>query len=124
MGWNNYTKYGAKKTTVDGITFDSKKEAARYLELKMLEKGGHIQNLKRQVEFELIPAQYGPDIITAKGKRKRGPLFERAVKYKADFTYTENGEQVVEDVKGYRTPEYKIKRKLMLKEHGIRIREV
>lgn len=124
MSWNRYTKYRAKKTTVDGITFDSKKEADRYLELKVLEKSGHIQNLRMQVEYVLIPAQYGPDIITPRGKRKKGPLFERAVKYKADFTYIENGEEVVEDVKGYRTPEYKIKRKLMLKEHGIRIREV
>jgi len=101
-------KYHNKKTVVDGITFDSKKEADRYVELSIMQKAGTIQGLKTQVPFELIPKQKG----------------ERACKYVADFTYTENGEQVVEDVKGKRTPEYVMKRKLMLERHGIRIREV
>ena len=101
-------KYHNKKTIVDGITFDSKKEADRYVELSIMQKVGTIQGLKMQVPFELIPKQKG----------------ERACKYVADFTYIENGEQVVEDVKGKRTPEYVMKRKLMLERHGIRIREV
>ena len=124
MSWRNYQKYHATKTTVDGKTFDSKKEATRYLELKLLEKAGQITDLRCQVEYELIPAQYGPDIVTPRGKVKRGPLIERAVKYKADFVYTENDETIVEDVKGFRTKEYILKRKLMLHRYGIQIREI
>lgn len=125
MAWRNYgTKYRAKKTILDGITFDSKKEADRYAELKFLLKSGEITDLQMQVEYELIPAQYGPDVTTPRGKTKRGPLLERAVKYKADFVYVENGVTVVEDVKGFRTKEYIIKRKLLLWRYGIRIKEV
>ena len=101
-------KYKNVKTTIDGITFDSKKESARYAELKLLARSGLIQNLRLQVPFELIPKQDG----------------ERAVKYIADFVYTENGETVVEDVKGVRTDVYRLKKKLMLKVHGLRIKEV
>lgn len=91
-------KYHNKKITVDGKKFDSKKEAERYQVLKMLENANIISNLSRQVSFELIPKQSG----------------ERAVKYIADFTYIETatGKIIVEDVKGYRTDVYKIKRKL------------
>lgn len=124
MAWRSYPKYRAKKTVVDGTTFDSRKEADRYIQLRTLEKAGEIEGLQMQVEFELIPAQYGPDRITPTGKHKRGPLLERAVKYKADFVYTNHGETVVEDVKGFKTKDYIIKRKLMLWRHGIRIREV
>ena len=102
------SKYKNVKTTIDGITFDSKKEATRYAELKLLARSGLIQNLRLQVPFELIPKQDG----------------ERAVKYITDFVYTENGETVVEDVKGIKTDVYKIKKKLMLKVHGLRIKEV
>lgn len=102
------SKYHAKKTTVNGIVFDSKKEALRYAELLMLESAGAIQNLRRQVPYELIPKQKG----------------ERACHYVADFIYDENGGTVVEDVKGVRTDAYKIKRKLMLWRYGIRIREI
>lgn len=86
------------KTTVDGIIFDSKKEAKRYQDLKILENAGVISNLNRQVPFEIVPKQNG----------------ERAVKYIADFMYVEvaTGKVIVEDVKGYRTDVYKIKRKL------------
>lgn len=106
-------KYRSKKTTIDGITFDSKKEANRYLELKLLERAGEISHLTRQVKYELIPSQ-----------RVDGKLVERSCSYIADFVYLENGETVVEDTKGYKTPDYIIKRKLMLQVHGIRIREV
>ena len=103
------SKYGNIKTrTSDGIVHDSIKEANRWCELKLLEKAGMIQDLQRQVKFELIPKQDG----------------ERAVSYIADFVYTENGKKVVEDVKGMRTKEYKLKKKMMLYFHGIRIREI
>lgn len=101
-------KYHAKKVTVDGIVFDSKKEAHRYCQLRMMESAGLITNLQRQVRYNLIPKQEG----------------ERACDYIADFVYEKDGKTVVEDVKGMRTKEYIIKRKLMLWVHGIHIHEV
>ena len=110
-------KYHAKKiSTPDGI-FDSKKEYARWCGLKLLYRAGKIMDLQRQVPYELIPSQY----ITEQGKRR---CVERAVKYVADFVYRQDGKTVVEDTKGMRTPEYVIKRKLMLWVHGIRIKEI
>ena len=111
----NWTKYNNKKITVDGQKFDSKKEANRYHELVLMEKAGVIKNLSRQVKFVLIPSQR--DEAT-------GKVIERECSYKADFVYEEDGKTVVEDVKGFRTKEYIIKRKLMLYQYGIRIREV
>lgn len=90
------TKYSNKKTVIDGIAFDSKKEAGRYLELKLLLKAGQISDLQLQVAYELVPKQKG----------------ERAVKYIADFVYIENGKTIVEDAKGFKTEKYIIKRKL------------
>ena len=124
-----YRKYNNKKVMVDGIKFDSKKEATRYKELKTLERAGIIQNLQRQVKYALIPAQYEPsgEIYTKgkeKGKPKKGKLIERECAYYADFVYTENGKTVVEDTKGVKTPEYIIKRKLMLYVHNIKIKEM
>lgn len=118
-----YRKYGAKKTIVDGMTFDSKKEAKRYLQLKVREEKGEIKNLQTQVPFELIPAQKEPDTIGPKGGIKKGRTIERPCQYIADFVYEENGNKIVEDSKGVRTPDYVIKRKLMLYIHGIRIKE-
>lgn len=91
-------KYHNQKTTIDGIVFDSKKEAKRYTVLRSLQEGGYIRGLELQVPFELIPKQSG----------------ERAVKYIADFVYwdVEKNINVVEDVKGYKTDVYKLKRKL------------
>lgn len=113
------SKYGARKTVVDGITFDSKKEADRYRELKLLERAGEICCLRLQVPFELIPAQYEEigEVYTKganKGKPKRGKCIEKAVTYIADFVYYNSDATVrtVEDVKGMRTPAYIIKRKL------------
>lgn len=106
------SKYGAKKATVNGKTFDSKKEAKRYEELALLERAGKVSNLETQVKFELLPSQ-----------RVDGKVVERAVNYKADFVYLENGKKVVEDTKGFKTPEYIIKRKLMLYVHGIQVKE-
>lgn len=117
-------KYSNKKTTVDGIEFDSRFEASRYCELKLLEKAGQIQNLKLQEEFELIPAQREFLGFDENNKKKFGRVIERGCKYKADFTYYENGRLVVEDTKGAKTSDYIIKRKLMLYIHGIRIKEI
>ena len=120
-------KYNAKKCIVNGIAFDSRKEAYRYQELLLLLRAGVIQDLQRQVKFVLIPSQYETYERNGKngnrlqdGKR----LVERECSYVADFVYTENGKLVVEDVKGLRTKNYIIKRKLMLYTHGIRVKEV
>ena len=109
------SKYGAKKVTYDGKTFDSQKEAQRYAELRLLERGKVISDLQCQVKFELLPSQ------SVKGK-----LVERDVNYIADFTYVDKrtGEFIVEDAKGMKTKEYVLKRKMMLYFHGIKIREV
>ena len=113
------SKYGARKTVVDGITFDSKKEAARYRELKLLEDAGEIEKLKMQVAFELVPALYEQPTErytkgARKGKWKKGKCIERAVTYYADFVYYDLNKDkwIAEDVKGMRTKEYIIKRKL------------
>ena len=124
-----YRKYHNKKITIGGLIFDSKKEAVRYKELKMLEKAGIIHDVQRQVKYVLIPAQYE---LTSKvyvkgnnkGKPKKGKLIERECAYYADFVYTENSKTVVEDTKGVKTPEYIIKRKLMLYVHNIKIKEM
>lgn len=111
------SKYGNKKTYVDGIKFDSKKEANRYIELKTLLLAGKITGLELQKSYDLIPAQY----LNINGKRK---CIERPIKYVADFVYQQDGVTVVEDVKGKKTPAYIIKRKLMLWVNGIKISEV
>lgn len=122
------SKYSNRKTTLDGITFDSVREARRYSELILLQRAGKIKDLRLQVPFEVIPEQiehyerYGK-----RGQRLKDSVrkLERNCVYIADFTYidTETKEFVVEDAKGKRTAEYIIKRKLMLKVHGIRIKE-
>lgn len=95
-----YNKYSAKKTVVDGKKFDSKAEARRYSELMLLQRSGKISDLKLQKTYQLIPR------FTKNG------ITYRAVNYIADFEYIENGSIIVEDVKGFRTDVYKIKRKL------------
>lgn len=131
MAWSSYrkSKYGAEKVVVDGLTFDSKKEANRYRELKILEKIGEITNLQMQVKYVLIPAQREPDTVGKRGGIIKGKLIEREVSYIADFVYTDvNGNRVVEDVKGYRGggayEVFKIKRKLMLYIQKIKVEEV
>lgn len=123
------SKYGAAKTIVDGMTFDSRKEANRYLELSMLEQARVIEDLRRQVKFVLIPTQREEDTVGKRGGIKPGKVIEKECAYIADFVYLDaDGHTVVEDVKGYRGGEayavFKIKRKLMLYIHGIRVREV
>jgi len=88
--------------------YDSKREAKRAHELKLMERAGAISDLREQVSFEIIPKQQG----------------EQAAHYVADFVYQQGGNLCVEDVKGVKTPSYILKRKLMLHVHGIRIREV
>lgn len=124
------TKYNNVKVTYDGIEFDSKREAKRYQQLKLMEKSGMICDLKRQVKYELVPAQY-----------INGKCVERAVTYTSDFEYyvlkplrqktvmaepgaLAIGQHIVEDVKGMRTDVYKIKKKLMLYRYGIQITEI
>lgn len=107
-------KYHNRKCELDGIRFDSVKEMHRYAELKALEKGGVIWNLERQVPFSLIPAQ----------RDEKGKVVEREVKYIADFMYCDKSGIHVEDVKGMKTKDYIIKRKLMLWVHDIKIEEV
>ena len=122
-------KYHNKKYLRDGILFDSRKEARRYVELKAMQNAGIIQDLQLQVKYVLIPTQreFCNEIYKSgrrKGCFKQGKILERECSYIADFVYWENGKIVVEDVKGMRTEAYKIKRKLMLKEYGIRVKEV
>ena len=122
------SKYKNRKITVGGEEFDSQREYERWQQLRLLERAGKISTLFRQVSFELIPAQYETvERISEKtGKRLKDQMrcVEQKCCYVADFVYWKDGQMVVEDAKGVRTDAYIIKRKLMLKEHGIRIREV
>jgi hypothetical protein len=121
--------YNVKTRTSDGLVFDSTKEARRWEQLLLLQRAGKITELRRQVKYELIPAQYETyERYGKKGQRLKDGviLLERKVEYVADFVYTivETGENIVEDAKGIRTKEYILKRKLMLAVHSIRIKEV
>lgn len=129
MAWRNYgtgSKYHAKKVSILGEVFDSKREAARYMELKELEMAGRISGLQRQKKFVLVPAQYEPESTGPRGGKIKGKLLEREVSYLADFVYFDEDlkEFIVEDAKGFRTPEYIIKRKLLLWLTGYHIKEV
>lgn len=120
-------KYQALKCNVNGIEFDSRKEARRYQELLLLQRAKAISNLRMQVKYVLIPAQYETYERYGKNgqKLKDGKrLLEKECSYIADFVYEENGNEVVEDTKGIKTKDYIIKRKLMLFIHGIRVKEV
>lgn len=115
-------KYGNRKTerVVRGetIVFDSAKEAQRWDDLYLLERAGEISDLKRQVRYRLIPAQ----------RDMQGKVIEKPCDYVADFVYRDkDGRIVVEDVKSeatLRNKDYVIKRKLMLRVFGIRVKEV
>lgn len=119
-------KYGNKKTPIDGHIFDSKKEAERYIQLRAMQKQGDISGLELQKKFILIPTQRGPDIIGPRGGRKPGELIFSEISYTADFVYYDERSKgfVVEDVKGYRTDVYKLKKAMMYWIHGIEVREV
>ena len=105
------SKYHARKTTIDGIEFDSAKEAKRYAKLSALEDAGKIQGLRLQVPFELVPS------FECDGVKYRG------MKYIADFVYSRDGKLVVEDCKGVKTAEYKLKKKLMAYINHVNIEE-
>ena len=103
----SYSKYKAKKTVVGDKKFDSKKEANRFVELTLLEKAKVIQDLRIQVKFPLIKkSKYGREIV-----------------YKADFVYYQDGKMVVEDTKGFKTPVYRLKKRLLAEQTGIVIKE-
>lgn len=125
---SKYNKYANKKVQLDGIAFDSRKEAKRYAELKLLEKAGEITGLDRQVKFDLVPAQYEEYERTGKSGQPLKPgkrCVELSVCYVADFCYRDkDGAYIVEDTKGYKTKDYVIKRKLMRYMLGIAIKEV
>lgn len=108
--------------------YDSKREANRALHLKLLAAAGEISDLREQVRYELIPAQWVEEPRVGKNGQPLKPhrrCAERSCEYIADFVYKDkNGNEIVEDAKGVRTPEYRIKRKLMLWVHGIRVKEV
>ena len=129
MRWySSGRKYRNTKTVVDGMEFDSRKEAKRYQELKLLEQCGEISDLRCQEKFILIPTQREPDIVGVRGGIKKGKVIEKECAYIADFVYIQDGKKVVEDVKGYKNGAayntFKIKRKLMLYFYGITIREI
>ena len=99
-------KYRNRHTRVDGIRFDSQAEARRYIELKSLATAGRIQKLERQEKFDLTVNQ-----------KKIG-------QYRADFSYEIDGQKIVEDVKGMKTPVYRLKKKHVEAQYGIKINEV
>jgi hypothetical protein len=111
----SHRKYANEPTTVDGLRFDSRAEAKRWFDLLWRVKAGEIADLERQVRYVLIPKQARPS----------GGV-ERECAYIADFTYLDKrtGRSVCEDVKGCATPEFRIKRKLLLLVHGIELVEV
>lgn len=107
------SKYHSRKTVLDGITFDSGAEASRWSQLRLMERANLIHDLERQVSFQLVPEETGPD-----GKRLR------PMRYVADFVYKDaEGKVHVEDVKGVRTEAYKIKKRLMWHILGIAVEE-
>ena len=128
--YNSYNKYKNTKIEQDGEKFDSKKEYYEWLKLKRLEEMGLIFNLRRQVPFVLIPTQYETYTeITKTGKiKEKKRVVEKECKYIADFVYIdkETGKTVVCDTKSEatKTPAYKIKKKLMLAVHGLKITEI
>lgn len=117
-------KYHNHRIHIGDMTFDSKKEATRWVELNHLQDTGEITNLRRQVKFTLIPAQREGETITARGIQRPGKVIERECFYVADFVYEQDGKTVVEDVKGMKTDAYILKRKMLLHFYGIRIKEI
>lgn len=109
---NKQNKYKAKKNIVDGIKFDSIKESNRYIQLRQMEKLGVISNLQRQVKYELQPS-FNFEGTTI-----------RSINYIADFVYELDGQEVIEDVKGVRTKEYLLKKKMFIYKYKKNIKEI
>lgn len=108
---NSRNKYGAKKTMVGEIKFDSKHEAHVYMDLQQLEKAGAISDLRRQVKVELM-GQYRP-LLTRTGRK---------MKLTFDFVYVEDGVTIYHDAKGYPTRDYEV-RVAVARAMGLEIRE-
>lgn len=106
------SKYRNTPTTFAGLKFDSKREAARWGELCILERVGRISGLRRQVAYELAPS------VKFEGAKRAQPALRLIV----DFEYTEDGQKICEDVKGVVTTAFTIKRHLMLSQHGVQVR--
>lgn len=113
-GQDKKPKFRNKKCVWKGIEFDSIRERDRFIILEHERDEGRITDLNTQVRFQLLPPQ----------KDENGKVIEKPCDYVADFTYRRDGKLVVEDAKGFRTKEYRLKRKMMLWFHGIRIEEV
>lgn len=110
-------KYRNEQVEVDGVKHDSGKEATRWGQLQLLQRTGEIRDLKRQVSFVLAPA------VRLAGEPKKKP----AIRYFADFTYLQNGQMIVEDVKSKPTRKlaaYRLKKHLMKTVHGLDITEI
>jgi hypothetical protein len=107
-------KYNAKPQVVDGVLFDSKREAKRWAELLLLERAGRITRLVRQITFILAPS------VKIAGEKRARP----ALRFKADFGYFDRAtaETVVEDAKGYADTAFRIRQHLMKSVHGIDVR--
>lgn len=103
---NRMSKFNAKKTVVNGIRFDSKREALRYTHLLLKQRAGEISDLELQPVFVL------------QDKFTYNNVVYRAINYVADFMYKASGCIYVEDVKGFKTPEYLLKREIFLKQYG------
>lgn len=110
---SGYSKYGAIKTTVDGIVFASKKEANRYAQLKLMERGGLISDLKLQPVFPIVID--GAPVMMRNGQPAR---------YTADFAYTEKGKRIVEEIKGFVVRDYPLRRALVEHIYGVKIVEI
>lgn len=104
-GQERRSKYRAKATEVDGVLFASKKEAKRYTQLRALERHGHIAGLELQPRFPLVVNGV------------------KVCEYRGDFRYVQEGAVVVEDVKGFKTREYRLKKRLLLAVHGVEVLE-
>lgn len=113
MGKAKAPKYHNQPDSRGSLRFDSKKEARRYDELMLMMASGKIKDLRLQQDFTLVEAYTRPS-----GERVR------AMRYRADFTYTREGERIVEDVKGIKTKDYQMKKKLMMDKYGISITEI
>lgn len=111
------SKYKNTKVVIDGHAFDSKKEGKRYIDLKLMQRAGQIQDLRMQVSFELMAG------VKFENEKRKKP----ALRYVADFVYVQGGLKIVEDVKSKATrrlPAYRQKKHLMMLVHGIEIREI
>lgn len=121
-------KYGNSRVVYNGITFDSKREMQRYIVLSQAQENGLISNLRLQPKFELLPPikeQYVKHLKTKDKICER--VLQKAITYKADFAYTKNGAEIVEDVKPCKSllpKEFTLKAKLMRYFHGISVRLV